>query len=247
MLGYRQFMVAMLICMLPPVFVCAQTNHITYEAGMGLSSFVYQGDLTPMRLGAFNTQRVGVNFFASKLLSPSFAGRLNLAIGGLRGDDATYSTPEYRKQRAFRFRSPVTELSVQAVWNPLARNYDDRGFSPYLFAGAGLAMVHVKRDYSDYNPEYFDPVSDVSARLAVDAAHKTPRVLPVAPVGVGFRYNFNARWAVNAESAYRLTGSDYLDGFSEAANPARNDHFHTITVGVIYRIGKKDLLACPRF
>ena len=244
---YRQLLVAVIVCLLPTRFLRAQLNHTTYEAGMGFSSFVYQGDLTPMRFGAFNTMRFGANLFASKLLSPSFAARVNLAVGGLRGDESTYSTPEYRQQRNFRFRSPVTELSVQAVWNPLGTNFEDRGFSPYFFAGAGLAFVHVKRDYSDYNADYFDPVSDLSAKLALDAAHKPPRVLPVAPIGGGIRYNFNARWAVNAESSYRLTGSDYLDGFSEAANPNRNDHYHTITIGVIYRIGKKNLLACPTF
>ena len=65
------------------------------------------------------------------------------------------------------------------------------------------------------------------------------------PVGAGVRYGFSPALAVYAESAYRLMFTDYLDGFSKATNPDGNDHYQTISVGVIFRPGSKGKLACP--
>jgi hypothetical protein len=221
----------------------AQTNIPKYEIGASIGSFVYMGDLTPSRFGSFRTARVGVTLHGSKVLSPSFLLRLNLAIGGLRGDDAAYDHPEYRQQRAFTFRSRVIELTPMLVWNPLRSNYSDKGLSPYLFGGAGLNFVRIRRDWSRFNAEYFD--EDLNARLAQDIDHSLPRVMPVVPVGIGVRYGVSPRLAVNAEAAYRFTFTDYLDGFSQAANPDRKDNYHTISVGAIYRIGKKNTMDCP--
>jgi hypothetical protein len=221
----------------------AQTNISKYEIGASVGSFVYMGDLTPSRFGSFRTTRLGLNLHGSRILSPSFLLRLNLAIGGLRGDDAKYDNPEYRKERALNFRSRVIELTPMLVWNPLRSNYADKGLSPYVFGGAGLNFVRIRRDWSRFNAEYFD--EDVETGLAQDIDHSLPRVMPVIPVGIGMRYGISQRLAINAEAAYRFTFTDYLDGFSQAANPERRDNYHTISVGAIYRIGKKNALDCP--
>jgi hypothetical protein len=221
----------------------AQTNIPKYEIGASIGSFVYMGDLTPTRFGSFRTTRIGVNLHGSKILSPSFLLRLNLAIGGLRGNDAAYDHPEYRQERAFNFRSRVIELTPMLVWNPLRSNYNDKGLSPYLFGGAGLNFVRIRRDWSRFNTEYFD--DDIEAALARDIEQSLPSVIPVVPLGIGMRYGITPRLAVNAEAAYRLVFTDYLDGFSHAANAERNDNYHTITIGAIYRIGKKNTMDCP--
>jgi hypothetical protein len=239
----RKFIIAFLM-ITGPLALAAQVNVPKFEIGAGLGGYVYQGDLTPTRLGSFRTTRVGLNLYFSKLLSPSFATRTNLAIAGLRGDDSKYDHPEYRRERAFKFRSPVFELSQLLIWNPLKRNYDERGFYPYLFGGAGISFIKVKRDWSSYNAEYF-AITDVSARLGQDTVHSTPRVIPVIPLGIGLRYGISSRLAVSVESSYRLMFTDYLDGFSQAANPEKNDHYHSTTIGLIYRIGKKNMLGCP--
>lgn len=232
------------------IMICAfyqqaqsQINVPKYEFGLHLNTFIYQGDLTPERLGSFKTTRWGVNLFGSRVMSPSFSLRTNLAIGGLRGDDALYDDPEYRKQRNFNFRTRVIELSQLIVWNPMKKNYSDKGLSPYLFTGVGFNSLKIKRDWSNLNGEFFD--DDFLAKLALDTQHSVPKVIPVIPVGAGFRYNLSSRWAVSAEASYRLTFTDYLDGFSEAANPDRKDNYYTIGVGVIYRTGKKNTLNCP--
>lgn len=230
-------------------FSCLQTAAQEYaakfEIGATISAFIYQGDLTPRRLGSFETMRFGLNLQGSKIMSRSFMLRTNLAIGGLSGDDAKYNNPAYRKQRNFNFRSPVIELSQLIVWDPLGKNYSVKGVSPYFFGGAGLSFLRIKRDWSNFNAAYFEDGSDLPDRIVADAGHSPPRIIPVIPLGAGVRYNLTQRIAINAESAYRLTFTDYLDGFSQSANPEMRDHYLTISVGAIYRIGTKNTSGCP--
>ncbi len=223
----------------------AQTSVPKFEIGAGVSSFIYQGDLTPNRFGSYETMRWGFNLQGSMIISRSFLLRTNLAIGGLRGDDAKYENPEFRKQRSFNFQTPVVEVSQLIVLNPLGKNYANKGFSPYLFGGVGLSFLKINRDWSNFNATYFGDGSDLSGRIAIDAAHSLPKIIPVVPLGVGIRYGLSSAIALSAESSYRLVFTDYLDGFSQAANSARNDHFQTITIGGIYRPGNKSKLNCP--
>jgi len=224
----------------------AQLNNIPkYEIGASLAAFLYQGDLTPDAIN-FRTLRPGFNLNAGKIMSAAFLLRTNLAITGLKGNDALYDQPEYRQHRNFKFKTPLFELSELVVWNPLGKNYEDRGLSPYLFAGIGLSFLHIKRDWSNFDAAYFEEASELPAQLAEDAAHKTPRVTPVIPLGFGLRYGISTHLAVNAETNYRFTRTDYLDGFSKAVNPAKGDNYSSISIGAIYRIGKKNILDCPK-
>jgi opacity protein-like surface antigen len=226
--------------------VYAQLDNPKYEFGVNLGFLVYQGDLTPEKLGSFKTQKLSFGFHASRLLSSSFSIRANLTFGKLKGDDAKYASPEFRQQRNFNFISPLTELSGQLIWNITGSNYADKGFSPYLFAGAGLSFLKIKRDWSAINTTYFGgETSEVLAGLAADTAQSLPRIIPVIPVGAGVKYFFKPNWAINAEAAYRITTTDYLDGFSKAANPNKKDNYLNYSIGVIYRTGKIDRLGCP--
>lgn len=225
--------------------LAAQSSANAWEIGGGIGIVVYQGDLAPSAAGSFRTLFFAGNLHAAKILNRSFSLRANLAFGKLRGDDAVYNHPEYRQQRNFNFSSPVVEASALLVWNPFGANYSDKGLSPYLFGGAGAGFLSVKRDWSRFNMAYFGDGSDVVTGLNTDAAHATPKIIPVIPVGAGMRYNLSSRLAVNVEVSYRLAFTDYIDGFSQSANPSRYDHYHTTTAGIVYRIGIKDRLNCP--
>src|SRR5678816_1336326 len=88
-----------------------------YEIGVHLGTFIYQGDLTPYDLGAFNTMKFGFGFSATRNINSLYAIRFQLLRGSLRGDDATYEDPTWRQQRNLNFTTPVTELSLQVVRN----------------------------------------------------------------------------------------------------------------------------------
>lgn len=218
-----------------------------YEFGVNLGMMVYAGDLTPRQLGAFETQKFTVGFHASKIINPVLLVKGSLVFGKLKGDDAVYSSPAFRQQRNFAFTSPVTELTGQVVWNLAGSNYNEKGFTPYLFAGAGIAFLHIIRDWSRFNDQYFHDAPEIRAGLTADSAHDLPRIIPVIPVGAGIKYFFHPNWGVNAETSYRFTRSDYVDGFSQAANPDKKDKYFSYTIGVIYRTGSrgKNTLKCP--
>jgi hypothetical protein len=223
----------------------AQDINPKYEFGINIGFLVYQGDLTPRKLGSFETQKISVGLHASRILGSAFSVRGNLLIGSLSGNDALYPFPEYRQHRNFNFSSPVAELSAQLVWNVAGKNYAYKGFSAYLFGGAGVSYVMVKRDWSKIDANYFGEFSEIWTGLAVDAAHQTPHIIPVLPVGAGAIYFFTPHWAINAEASYRFDFTDYLDGFSKSANPSRNDHYLNYAVGLIYRPFKKGRMDCP--
>jgi hypothetical protein len=226
----------------------AQFDLPKHEFGLTAGMFIYHGDLTPERAGAFKSPGFALNVFYNRILSRSFSLRTNLAIGKVTADELNYDHPEYRQQRAFRFKTRVTELSEMLVWNVLANNYNEkRTISPYLFAGAGISFLNIRRDWSRFNPEYFAGDSALLTGLQEDSLHSLPRSTPVIPVGLGIRFPISSRLSVMAEASYRIMFTDYLDGFSKAANPDKNDNYSNYAIGVIYTLGGRDKgsLKCP--
>lgn len=226
-----------------------QANPIPkYEIGVSGGVFIYQGDLTPNPLGAFNTLKPGFAFYGTRNINSAFGIRLQLMRGWLKGDESKYEIPSWRRQRNFFFRTPVTELSVLGVWNLIGLHPNEAGivnFSPYIFGGLGYSFLKIKRDWSRFNYAHFAAEPSVINGLAEDINHKLPKGIFEIPVGFGVRYGINEKLSFNIEGTYRVTGTDYLDGFSRAANPDLKDHFHTLTLGLIYTFGKRNRFDCP--
>jgi len=233
------------VCLL----AASQSNFSKLEIGINGGVSVYQGDLTPSRFGSYRTLKPELNFFINRMISAMFSLRTNLVVGGLKGDDAAYSSPEYRQQRNFYFKSPAFEVSELLVADLFKKNLSrpSSGLSPYLFAGLGFSIVNIKRDWSRFNAEYFSSEPATISGLTADQQHPLPTLIPVFPMGIGIRYPVSSRISVNAETSYRFTFSDYLDGFSKAANDARKDSYLTHSVGLIYQIRNNSWLKCPTF
>ena len=216
------------------------------SVGLNAGIYVYQGDLTPERIGSFRTLQPGFSFFAKKPINHFLAARIHMSIAKLKGDDSRYTKPEFRQLRNFYFTTPVKEFSAQLVWNILGKNYEDQGIMPYVFSGAGISLIGVKKNYSRMDTKFFGESSDVIAGLAVDNARGTPRSLFSVPVGVGAEYPISNRFSVNIETSFRFIFTDYLDGFSQSVNPKLQDHYHSTSAGLIYKFGKNDKgIGCP--
>jgi Opacity protein and related surface antigens len=225
----------------------AQISTSKIELGINALLFIYQGDLTPSKFGSYRTLNPGLGIFGDYKVNHSIYLRTALAHGKLKGDDSKYSTPAWRQQRNFKFQTPVTEISESVIWN-ITRTSNDGGrrFSPYISAGVAYTFLHIRRDYSNYNSAYFVQDATINPGLAADIAHPLPRRLLVFPVGAGLRYAITKNISLNTESGYRFNSSDYLDGFSQAANPDKKDHYFTHAIGLIFNFDKNNTpLKCP--
>jgi hypothetical protein len=214
------------------------------EIGAAPGIYIYQGDLAPSVLGSLKTPRFGFNIWTSKPVRSNVDLRLSFSIASLRGDESKYSNPEYRQERNLKFDASIKELMLLAVWTP--PNFRSK-VSPYVFGGLGVSLTNIDRDASGYNLAYFGD-GPVTENLVEDMNTKTPRVLPVLPLGAGARYPLSARLSVYLESTFRVSRSDYLDGFSKVANPKRKDNYHSTNAGLIYSFSKnnkKTREGCP--
>lgn len=218
-----------------------------YEISAGLAAMVYQGDLTPSKLGSYRTLRPGISLAGSKLLNDYWSVRLGLSLGGLRGNDSKYKTPAYRQERNFRFSSTVTEISAVAVYHLLGNNGDNewKVISPYLFGGIGFSFLRTRRDDADFNAAYFGAESWVVEGLVADRSRNPVRRLLVFPVGAGVRYPLTSRISLSFETSYRIAFTDYLDGFSKSAGPDHNDYYYSHTASIIYNFSRNKGIACP--
>ncbi len=228
-------------------FAVAQKKRSSpYEISAAVGAFIYQGDLTPQRLGSLKTMQPGFMLHVARKLNSNYALRFNFTLASLYGDDAKYSSPPFRQQRNFNFRTPLIEISPQFVWSPMGWVEQGPRISPYVFAGVGLSVFRIRRDWSNFNPSHFGLEENLPARIAEDMARSTPVLLPVLPAGAGLRYAISPKIVLNGEVNYRKTFSDYIDGFSKAASPAYKDHYYSLSVGAIYRFGRnKNSWDCP--
>lgn len=216
-----------------------------YEVGVNVGAYIYQGDLVPSILGSFRTARPGIGIYIGRTISPSFSAGISFNASSLKGDDALYDKPEFRKYRAFRFKSSLKELSLQAKYNLTAFFAYEPRLQPYIFAGIGAAFINTSADYSRLDRNYFSETSSTVVGLATDITKPARKTKPVVPLGIGFRYNLSSDFTLNMETAYRLTNTDYIDGFSMSANPSLDDHYLSHTVGVSYKFGRKSKYDCP--
>ena len=174
----------------------AQLTPSKYQFGINAGTFIYQGDLTPSTIGSFKTPGFVLGINGSRYLTNTFSARLELNFGKLKGDDAAYNHPSWRQERNFAFKAPVTELIGSIVWDALGRG---RKFSPYLFAGLGYSFFNIKRDYSNFNAEYFAAETATIEGLNDDIMHSLSRGLPIVPTGIGLRYRLNNNFSLNTE------------------------------------------------
>lgn len=225
--------------LLATVVVIAQDEHGKNEVGLNIGGIFYQGDLTPNLIGTLKTARPAVGVYYNRILSAYWSLRANGVLGGLRGDDALNAKPDYMRRRNFNFRSALAEVSVMGVFNVFGNNIhtDATKLSPYFFAGAGVAFVNIHRDWSRIDSSMIHVGSTTYVGLVRDSSTVPPKAFPVLPVGFGIKYAVLPRISLTFESNYRITFTDYLDGFSYAANPEKKDAYYSLTLGAVYNFG----------
>jgi len=225
----------------------AQQQKYHFEAGIGLGTLLYQGDLVQSPLGSFKGAKPMAQLWLAKPFSPYFSWRANLTIGSISADESKFSTPFWKQLRNFSFSSPVTELSGMVQLNLYGDNGQDNyhTITPYLLAGAGISFLHIQRDWSRLDTTAFSSKSATQTGLGVDTLHSLPKALFVLPVGAGVRWAVTPTISVNAEAMMRFSFSDYIDGFSYAADSKQKDSYYGLSLGVSFMLGGNGV-KCPR-
>ena len=228
-------------------YAVAQKEERKWQVGINGGMMIYQGDLTPSPFGSYRTTTPTIGVYVSRILNPYFAIRANAVFGSLKGDEGGYSKPSWRKLRGLNFSTPVTEFTGLLVWNPFGNNNNEIGlrFTPYIMGGAGATVLSISRDYSKMDSLVFPASSKQRQGVGLDSVHALPRSSFVLPLGAGIAYYLSPKFSITFETLFRYTFTDYLDGFSHAADPNQKDAYHSHTIGLVYRFGKKNQLDCP--
>lgn len=221
----------------------AQQLHKTWEIGAMVGQSGYLGDLNKSDFFSKEPKLSG-GLLARYHYSRNLTLRGALTFGSLWGSDANFSD---RKERGFRTRSPLTDLSGIIEWDFLGKRrykYDTTAFqvrfrrtlSPYLFTGVGVGFTKPKPDFTGTTatPANFRQGAMQDLSTGYSNTHF------VIPFGVGVRYDLSENWTLGLEAGFRLAFSDYLDGVSKAANPSRNDRYKLSGLTITYRINNKD-------
>ncbi|HQR94059.1 MAG: hypothetical protein B7Y15_14150 [Bacteroidetes bacterium 24-39-8] len=235
----------LLCCVIISLSALSQGNTRPISIGLETGTLVYQGDLVPSMSGSFKNSKLLYGINVSKQFYPHFAIRASLLKGQVSADESVYQDPSWRQLRAFQFSTPITEFSTVIVFDFADQSLDQtKRLTPYLFAGIGCSFLKISRDWSRINLGVFDPKSSTILGLGIDTLKNTPKVLPVLPIGAGLRYAINERWSFNTELGFRLTMSDYIDGFSKAGNSSAKDVYYALKLGISYQFGNNGI-KCP--
>ena len=228
--------------------VYAQSKYSNWEIGGGIAAMLYQGDLTTHRLGSIETVRPGFLVFVNYKLPNQLKLQLAYNQGSLSGDDSRYNNPSYRRLRNYAFATPVKELSVKLVYNLLKYSSDDEvALYPYIAAGVNLGFYNITKNYSNLSPKLTDAQPSILAGLAQDNSKTLPKRLLTIPLVVGVRKPITERLDMFTELNYRVVFTDYIDGFSKAANAKRQDKYYSLNLGVVYKFKQNNSLKCPNY
>ncbi len=212
----------------------------SWSMGVNLGTYVYQGDLTSAVAGSWRTARPGIEFSLTKIVSNRMSLKYGMVLASLVGDDTKYKAEqEFRGYRQFYYKSRFAELSVSNNFYLHSLTNSTKRFNLYISAGIGATfMLNKCNSYSKTDWNYFS-ASNLREHVKEDSVVGIPKVLISVPLGLGFNYQLTERIHLNIEGLYRLSTSDYLDGFSRSGNNSNNDYFYSLSAGLHFTIGKK--------
>lgn len=211
-----------------------------WTMGVNLGAYIYQGDLTPSVAGSWKTARPGLELSLTKQVTGHMTLKYALVLASLIGDDTRYKNEqEYRGYRQFYYKSHFAELSVSDNFSLFGADKPEKRFNPYVSAGVGVAfMLYKSNSWAKTEWSYFS-ATNLRDHVKEDSVTGIPKAFVSVPLGLGFNYRLNDRLHLNVEGLYRLSTSDYLDGYSRAGNNSKNDYFYSITAGLHFTIGKR--------
>ena len=164
-------------------------------------------------------------------LDPIYALKLNTTLGFGNGSDE-----DSRNDRGRSYKTMLFEFSLQGEYYFLAEErryksaamFNRRGmlnnymsFGAYGFAGIG--GVYSRANVNIPDPAPYDNIKNNSFGA-------------VLPFGIGLKYIIDDRWLINAELGYRISFTDYIEGYKQKQDSKHNDVYYFLNVSVGYRL-----------
>ncbi|MEO5912501.1 MAG: DUF6089 family protein [Pelobium sp.] len=177
----------------------------TWEVGLTAGGLNYMGDLNQNNFLKVNHPAFGA--MVKRNLDSYWAIKLALFSGKI-GADESKSPYQQERDRNLSFFSPLTEASAQVEFNFFDYGFDfqQKRFTPYLFAGFSLAAFNPKTVYNGKTYELKNYLTEGQSEYKTAAY--------AIPVGAGVKYNFGSYFNLAAELGFRNTSTDYLDDVS---------------------------------
>jgi hypothetical protein len=200
-----------------------------YEFGLFVGAGNYQGDLVLNSLVPEETLPAA-GLMLRYRIDEKINVRSGLFAGKLSGNDQNFSE---RRARGYAFETNIVELSAGIEWVILGKKrYNDqaefvKNFSPYLFAGAGVA--------------FFNPTVTGLPNNSPDLTADFSKTTLVLPFGAGLRFDLNERIAIGAEIGLRAALNDYIDGVSLAGDKNNNDWYEFLGASFTYFLGESSI------
>ncbi len=227
--------------------VNAQYEDDGWEAGIGVATMIYQGDLAGT-FGSYKRLKPAINLYGGKMLGDYFSVRVSYTAGKISADDADYASPTWRRERNLHFSTSINELTAKIVFKPYGSTSftPNSNFYPYVFAGAGVAFVRVKRDWSGITDALLQQ-EKTATDLVADTMYHLPGIIQAIPVGAGMGYRLSPAVSLFGELTYHLAITDYLDGFSHLGNTSKKDNYYMLQMGVHcnFSLKKNGFTKCP--
>jgi len=194
----------------------AQLRSRYFYVGVALGATNYKGDLDDNF--ALKFTKPGLGFMGGYKFHPHMSARLGFNQGWMGASDAKAARDIPRRRRNLSFRSPITEVSLNLVYEFFA---NDRKFkyrpqyTPYLFGGVAVFAFNPQgklgNDWYALQPlgtegQYLTQCEDCPAPYNL--------VQISFPFGAGIRYRLSDKIDLNLEIGLRKTLTDYLDDVS---------------------------------
>lgn len=215
-----------------PRFVGKKENkHSSWEIGLNNGLMNYAGDLNKPSF-FINESHPCLGFYSQYFVTDNFSIKPTLIWGQFSGADTNLGASHAK--RNFTFHTNIYQLVTQSVWHPFGhirfiennnKRYKGK-LSPYFHAGLGIFYIKPNVNFN---------VEEETASMNIDKANVRKLLLTI-PFGAGLRYDINPQWVIGTEFSTQTPFNDYLDGISFAANPKKNDWYHTITFQFAYRL-----------
>lgn len=180
------------------------------EIGAFVGTSFYIGDLSHSTI--FSECGIAGGVVYRYNFTPRWALKANIMFANVHASDAK-SNGLY--ERNLSFKSPITELSVQAEVNFL-KIYNQKGynrFSPYVFAGVAVFSFNPQAVYKDGKTYDLQPFGTEGQGLMPGKKEYALCSFAI-PFGIGLKVNIGRYVSIGAEWGVRFTCTDYLDDVS---------------------------------